>query len=172
VWIPVKISVERLFGQHPEVIEVDQGLQLHGDLANRYPNGVRIAGKVSPISRGVYLEGFVEGREQETCVRCLEPFERDTRVAIEEAYSEDIAPADAQFTAMSPLIERTIDVDDLVTQLLEVDEPLAAVCSDDCRGICDTCGKNRNREQCTCSEKRVDERLAGLAKFMQEPGVN
>lgn len=170
--LPVKISVEHLFGQHPEVVEVDQPLRLSGDLAARYRNGVRVVAKLSHISRGVYMEGFVEGREEEMCARCLEPFERDTRVTIEEAYSEEIAPAEAQFSEVSPLVERAIDVGELVTQLLEVDEPLAAICSEHCRGICPTCGVNRNRDQCACSEHVVDERLAGLAKFMEEPGVN
>jgi uncharacterized protein len=168
----LKISVERLFGLHPDTIEVDQTLRLRGDLATRYPSGVRVVADISHISRGAYVEGRIEGREQETCVRCLEPFLRDARVKIEEAYSEDVTPAEAQFSEMSPLVERTIDVDDLVTQLLEIDEPLAAVCSQDCRGICPTCGVNRNRSACACSERRIDERLAGLAKFMEEPGAN
>ncbi|HXM19528.1 MAG TPA: DUF177 domain-containing protein [Candidatus Tumulicola sp.] len=168
----MKISVERLFGPHPDTIEVDQALRLQGDLATRYPRGVHIVANISHITRGAYVEGRIEGREEETCVRCLEPFERHTRVTIEEAYSEEIAPAEAQFSEVSPLVERAIDVGELVTQLLEVDEPLAAICSESCRGICPTCGINRNRDQCACSEHVIDERLAGLAKFMEEPGVN
>lgn len=168
----MKISVERLFGRDVEVIEVDQRLQLGDELAARYPDGVHVVATVRHIQRGVYMEGYVEGREAEACVRCLEPFVRVTRVQIEEPFSEDVRLADAQFSDIAPLVDRSIDLNELVEQLLEVDEPLAAVCSQDCRGICQRCGANRNREQCGCSESETDPRFAGLTKFLQEPGVN
>lgn len=170
--IPVKISVERLFGPDVEVIEVDQHLRLGDDLAARYPEGVRIVASVRRMQRGAYMVGEIAGREVETCARCLEPFVRDARVEIAEAFSEDVPEQDAQFADLAPLVDRTIDVSELVEQLLEVDEPIAAVCSDQCAGICPYCGANRNREQCTCHDEQIDERLAGLAKFLQEPGVN
>ena len=170
--IPVKLSVERLFGRDIEVIEFDQRLRLSDDLAARYPDGVHVVASVRPIQHGVYMEGVVEGQEVETCARCLETFERTARVDIAEAFSEDVPAIDAQFSDVAPLVGREIDVSELVVQLLEVDEPMAAVCSETCRGICPMCGANRNRERCDCREPRVDERLAGLAKFLQEPGVN
>jgi DUF177 domain-containing protein len=170
--IPVKISVEHLFGPDVEVIEVDQHLRLGDDLATAYPDGVRVVASVRRIQHGVYMEGEITGREAETCVRCLEPFVRDARVEIAEAFSEDVRPQDAQFADLAPLVDRTIDVNELVEQLLEVDEPIAAVCMQDCAGICPHCGVNRNRERCNCHEEQIDERLAGLAKFIQEPGVN
>ena len=170
--IPVKLSVERLFGRDVEVIEVDQRLRLSDDLAARYPDGVRVVASIRPIEHGVYMEGMVEGQEVETCARCLEAFERTARVDIAEAFSEDVPATDAQLSDIAPLVGREIDVSELVEQLLEVDEPMAAVCSEICRGICPTCGANRNRERCECRESGIDERLAGLAKFLQEPGVN
>src|SRR5215469_18364764 len=69
--IPVKISVERLFGSDVEVIDVDQSLRLHDELAARYPDGVRVTASIRRIQRGVYMEGEVAGDEVETCARCL-----------------------------------------------------------------------------------------------------
>ena len=118
------------------------------------------------------MEGFVEGVETETCARCLEEFRRPTRVEFEEAFSEDVAPNDAMFSDVSPLVGREIDLDDLVTQLLEVDEPMAAICDERCKGICPVCGSNRNISGCDCKEPIVDERLAGLARLLQERDRN
>ena len=164
----MKIPVDRLFGSDVEAIEVNQTLRLSGDLGQRYPDGVRVVATVAPISHGVYMEGYVEGAEAETCVRCLEPFHRQTKVVVEETYSEDVAPADALISDVAPLVDRTIDLDELVAQLLEVDEPMAAVCDERCKGICPTCGANRNVVACRCEERIVDERLAGLARLQQE----
>ncbi|MBV8172248.1 MAG: DUF177 domain-containing protein [Candidatus Eremiobacteraeota bacterium] len=168
----MKISVERLFGPDVEVIDVDQSLRLRDELAARYPDGVRVTAGIRRIQRGVYVEGEITGSEVETCVRCLEPFVRSTRVEIAEPFSEDVSAKDAQFADVAPLVDRTIDLSELVEQLLEVDEPIAAVCGDECRGICPHCGVNRNTQRCECRDEQIDERLAGLAKFIQEPGAN
>ena len=168
----MKIPVDRLFGTDVEAIEVNQNVRLPGDLGARYPNGVNVVATISRISHGVYMEGYVEGVETETCVRCLEEFQRPTRVAVEEAFSEDVAPKDALFSEVSPLVDRTIDLDDLLTQVLVVDEPMAAVCDERCKGICPVCGGNRNVTACDCKETVVDDRLAGLARFLQERGNN
>ena len=168
----MKIPVDRLFGGDVEAIEVNQVVRPTGDVGARYPGGVHVVATVGPITHGVYMEGHVEGIETETCVRCLEEFQRPTRVSIEETFSEDVAPKEALFSDVSALVDRTIDLGDLVTQLLEVDEPMAAVCDERCKGICPVCGSNRNVSNCDCKEQLVDERLAGLAKLLQERDRN
>lgn len=164
----MKISVERLF--HPDIasIEIDSPVRFEGDLAERYPAGVRVAGQITRIAHGVHLRGQVQGDERETCVRCLEVFWRRADVAFDETFSEDVAPADELFSDVAPLVGRSIDLTQLVEQVLEVDEPLAAVCTEHCRGICAHCGANRNQTDCTCHEGVIDERLAGLAALRDE----
>ena len=173
---PVKISVDRLFSRDVEGIEFDERLSLHGDLKERYPQGARAVGKITKITHGVYVEGFVDGMERETFARCLEPFYREAHVEIAEPYSEDVAERDAQFSDVAPLIGREIDLDLLVVELLEVDEPIAAVCGESCLGICPECGGNRNLAECSCNARlaaaraqAASERWAGLTKFLQEP---
>ena len=164
----MRIPVDRLFGNDVEAIKVDQVVRPPGGVGARYPEGVRVVATIGRITHGVYMEGHVEGVEAETCVRCLEDFKRPTKVAIEEAFSEDVEPKDALFSDVAPLVDRRIDLDDLVTQLLEVDEPMAAVCDERCKGICPVCGGNRNVDDCDCKEPIVDDRLAGLSRLIQE----
>jgi uncharacterized protein len=168
----VKVSVDRLFGSDVDAIEVDQVVRPSGELGERYPDGVRLTASIERITHGVYLEGNIDGSELETCARCLETFRRPTHIVVEETFSEDVAPSEAMFADVSPLIDRSIDVDALVEQLLEVDEPMAAICDARCKGICPICGANRNVTACACEERIVDERLAGLSKFLQERETN
>lgn len=164
----MKISVEPLF--HPDVtaIDVDQQLRLAGELASRYPDGVHVKATITPIAHGVHMHGTLSGTETETCVRCLEPFPRPATVNIEETFSEDVRRDEDMYADVAPLVDRSIDLSDLVSQLLEVDEPMAAVCSDTCRGICPMCGANRNLVSCSCEAHTVDARLAGLARLRDE----
>jgi len=40
--------------------------------------------------------------------------------------------------------------------------PESPVCSEDCKGLCPTCGINRNQGACTCAREEGDPRLAVL----------
>jgi DUF177 domain-containing protein len=106
--------------------------------------------------------------ERETCARCLDEFRRPTTIDVEETFSEDVKPDEDLYADVAPLIDRSIDLSDLVSQLLEVDEPMAAVCAPGCLGICPVCGGNRNVVKCECEAHTVDVRLAGLARLRDE----
>ncbi|MBC5806418.1 MAG: DUF177 domain-containing protein [Candidatus Eremiobacter antarcticus] len=164
----MKISVDRLFHPDIEAIEIEQTLRFREELGQRYPNGVRLNGRITHISHGVHVHGSIEGSERETCVRCLEPFWRDTNILVEETYSEDVKPQDELFSDVAPLTDRSIDLSALVAQLLEVEEPLAPVCRESCAGLCPRCGVNRNEIACGCAQDALDERLAGLAVLRDE----
>jgi DUF177 domain-containing protein len=168
----VKISVDRLFHPDVEAIEVDQQLRLTGDLATRYPDGVHVKASITPITRGVHMQGALEGMEAETCVRCLETFARPAKIEIEETFSEDVGREQDFYADVSSLVDRSIDLTDLVSQLLEVDEPMAAVCRPSCLGICPVCGANRNAVSCGCEAHTPDARLAGLARLRDEVQAN
>jgi uncharacterized protein len=164
----MKISVERLFHPDVEAIEVDQVVGPSGELASRYIDGVRLMAKITHITHGVFMQGSIEGRERETCARCLESFDRTTKIEVAETFSEDVGKDEDFYSNVAPLVDRTIDLTDLVSQLLEVDEPMAALCSPGCLGICPSCGVNRNKKACACVHTQPDPRLAGLALLRDE----
>jgi uncharacterized protein len=164
----VKIPVDRLFHPDVQAIEVEQNVRPGGELAARYPDGVQLLAKINRISHGVHMQGVLLGVERETCARCLEGFDRPIKIDVAETFTEDVGKDEDFYADVSPLIDRTIDLTDLVSQLLEVDEPMAALCSPSCHGICPTCGANRNNSPCVCSQTRPDPRLAGLARLRDE----
>ena len=43
-----------------------------------------------------------------------------------------------------------------------IETPTSVLCSDDCKGICDVCGVDRNEASCECVVVVRDERWAAL----------
>ena len=43
--------------------------------------------------------------------------------------------------------------------------PMKPLCSEDCRGICPTCGKDLNNGECRCGKRSMDPRWEGLLKL-------
>ncbi|MEW6720280.1 MAG: DUF177 domain-containing protein [Thermodesulfobacteriota bacterium] len=46
-----------------------------------------------------------------------------------------------------------IEVNDVFWEQVALEIPLKVVCSEDCKGVCPTCGANRNREECSCATR-------------------
>jgi uncharacterized protein len=55
-----------------------------------------------------------------------------------------------------------IDLEDILREQVLLALPMQRVCSDDCKGICPACGKNRNEAMCDCTTEKVDDRWGAL----------
>ena len=69
-------------------------------------------------------------------------------------------------TLLAP--EGKIGLEDLAIEQLYLNLPLKPVCSTACKGLCPTCGSNRNVTDCGCAREAVDPRLAPLLPFRKK----
>jgi uncharacterized protein len=64
-----------------------------------------------------------------------------------------------------------IDLGEMVREQMLLALPLRRLCREDCRGLCPSCGVNRNTGTCECPPAEpadVDERLAPLRKIFDK----
>ena len=113
------------------------------------------------IATRVHLPGGgVETGEapwQAVCSRCLQPVAGDIAVHVDELYEP--APLEGE---TYPLDDDTLDLTPLVRDALLLELPLAPLCTEDCAGICPSCGADRNETQCDCRVDDTDPRWAAL----------
>ena len=104
----------------------------------------------------------------ETCHRCLARFEKrlDQEVDLlfiprERMPDEiDVELADEDMNIASYV--DTVDLAQVIDEQVALALPMKILCSEECRGICPTCGKELNQGKCDCGVERVDERLLVL----------
>ena len=60
-----------------------------------------------------------------------------------------------------------LDMDELIYTEVVLAMPNKHLCSEDCKGICQECGKNLNDGPCDCATKTGDPRLAALSKLLE-----
>lgn len=120
----------------------------------------------------------VEGEAEVPCSRCLEP----ARVAISGnlRYLFSLRPkedrqddADGEPDGDEELIlldswEDEIDAAPLIWEALITSLPSAALCSEDCKGLCPQCGTNLNKSACGCRGEGGDPRLSVLRSLIKE----
>ena len=116
-----------------------------------------------------HLAGTVRATIELACSRCLEPFEWPVDATFDLRYQPRALNQGEG--------EREIEEDDLSTAFYENDEidlghlmreqfylslPMKPLCREDCKGLCPTCGTNRNMAPCGCATEWEDPRLAVL----------
>ena len=58
-----------------------------------------------------------------------------------------------------------MELEDVLREQVLLALPMQRVCSEDCKGICPVCGKNRNEAECDCRIESHDHRLEALRKL-------
>jgi uncharacterized protein len=119
------------------------------------------------------------------CSRCLERFlfpvsekldliylpasPADTTGAEQAEDEEDICLTE-QDMVVAYHREGCIDLGETVRGQLLLALPMKRLCRDDCRGLCEVCGTNRNVASCQCPQASTDFRLAPLARLLERAG--
>jgi len=122
--------------------------------------------------RTIVVSGELSSRIRFLCSRCLAPIDEQFVLPFEEQFRvmKPSDPPPDEEDEFEPVTEDRIDLDPYLEEELVVQLPLAPLCSDDCKGLCPTCGTNRNEQACACSEDRIDPRLEALQNwFKSEP---
>ena len=60
-----------------------------------------------------------------------------------------------------------IDLDEILSTCFVLDMETKFLCSEDCKGLCSTCGKNLNLGPCEC-RKPIDPRFAVLEQLLDK----
>lgn len=104
-----------------------------------------------------------------TCDRCAEPFQQEIDQEFDLIYSPAPETSPGAEIAIGPSDSHIafyegngLDLNDILQEQVLLAIPLQRVCRADCRGICPTCGQNRNETDCQCREKIVDDRWSAL----------
>ena len=58
-----------------------------------------------------------------------------------------------------------LELEDILREQVLLALPMQRVCSEDCKGICPHCGKNRNQSACDCAIHTGDDRWGALRKL-------
>jgi uncharacterized protein len=167
----------------PEGLDVDESLlpgEVHLEGEDSFalqPGGTLRCHLERTEEATIHVRGHLDARLGLECGRCLEPFawvvDQDLDLFylphLEGNLTEDedeVELADRELL-VSYYRDGRLDLGELVREQLFLSLPMAKVCREACRGLCPTCGVNRNLGSCDCATgEDVDPRLAPLARLL------
>ena len=123
----------------------------------------------------VWLRGPVRTKLSLVCARCLKGF----ACSVESRLDIELVPKDAE--PQAPEVELSndemdihffegdeIDIDPYVFEEIMLTIPIKALCSDVCKGMCPSCGKNLNTGGCRCEKIGTSVLGEKLKSFLKE----
>jgi uncharacterized protein len=150
------------------------------------PGEVHLEGEDSFTLKSGHLRALVERGDDETvhvrgrlaaelglqCGRCLDPFPLALEQELDLFYLAHRTGEGAEEEEEVELSDRDVvvayyegdrlDLGDVIREQLFLAAPLSRLCRPDCRGLCPTCGANRNQTACACPPV-VEESLSPFA---------
>jgi uncharacterized protein len=100
------------------------------------------------------------------CNRCMDDVIKNVEADFVKEFKTD--PHDDEEELHEYLKGSVLDLEKLVLDEVYMNVPMKVLCSEDCLGICKSCGKNLNHTACDCEDDNVDPRLAGLKDLFND----
>lgn len=145
-----KIDIGGLVAGGRQVLSVTDDVPLESFEGIAFPNPARVRLEVRYVDRLLHIEGQVDVEARGECDSCLEGVVRVLHVEVDERLDPGDGREDDPFGASNVLTGDRLDIADLSQQLVLSELPMRLRCSEDCRGLCGTCGTNKNTDACSC----------------------
>ncbi|MGB3707433.1 YceD family protein [Gordonia sp. (in: high G+C Gram-positive bacteria)] len=129
--------------------------------------------RLESVNEGVLVTGTVGGHAVGQCSRCLDPIEDDITVFLTELFAYPNSATDktaSEEEDLERIIDEEIDLEQVVIDAIATDLPLSPLCTEDCPGLCQTCGIKLADAEPDHHHDLIDPRWAKLADKIK-PGA-
>jgi uncharacterized protein len=135
-------------------------------------SAVEIKGKLTKGIVALTVEGKISSVAGMECTRCLQPVEHKLHIPFKTEFitAENYTAAkeaELQEQDLDTAVYEgdKIDLTEIVREQILLNLPEQVFCKENCRGLCEKCGANRNLIDCNCIEKEFDPRWSALREL-------
>jgi uncharacterized protein len=127
----------------------------------------------------IRIRASLQTRIGVACARCLEPVEQPIDTNFDLIFRPAGADSDHADHAISTS-ETEIGyyegdgllLEDVLREQILLALPAKTLCSEDCKGLCPECGRNRNTDPCDCAATSTDPRWSSLQAIRSQVKPN
>jgi uncharacterized protein len=136
---------------------------------------LEVHGSAELLDGQIHINGQLHTRLEMVCARCLEPVVEEVSRDFDLFYRplqsiqrEEEMRLKLDDTEMAFFKGEGLFLTDVLAEQVLLALPMKVICRSDCRGLCPHCGTNLNADQCRCSVRALDPRMAPLARLKQD----
>lgn len=121
---------------------------------------------VANVGDVILLDGNVQAVFIRTCGRCTKEY----KLTCIGEFKEKFYPAGTTGIGAEEFVfsDDLIDITQVVREGLLLAEPIQSVCSEDCKGLCPTCGVDKNAGKCSCDAHEINPKFEALRQLLKK----
>jgi uncharacterized protein len=166
---PHTVDIQGILSGTGQVLKLEDRVPVEPFEGIEFPQPARVDLTARCADRILMIEGTVHAEAEGDCDACLEHVIMSIDVEVGERLDPDIDRANDPFGEGNVLVDGRLDVADLVRQVVLTVLPMGLRCSDECKGLCGTCGANLNAGLCPCDQVQVNDGEQGGKSKMEDP---
>jgi uncharacterized protein len=109
------------------------------------------------VNEGIVVTGHIRAPWRGECRRCLRSVEGQVDATLLEVFEPE--PVEGETRRLEGT---TIDLEPVAREAVLLELPLAPLCTETCRGLCDQCGADRNEDPAHSHDDPGDPRWSAL----------
>jgi uncharacterized protein len=128
--------------------------------------------QIRKAGRSVLISGKLDTTLRLQCVRCLKEFSYPlstnfelTLFPLKEAPAEEETELGSEEMEASFFEGGEIHLSEIACEQIFLEIPYQPLCSEDCKGLCPTCGQDLNLSSCGCAGEEVTSAFSDLKKL-------
>ena len=136
-----------------------------------FPSPMKVKGEITNTAGYMRMTLTTSVEYVAQCARCLSPVSGVFTLDLEKTVAPRNLLGDLDEDKLDDyaiIEDGFLDMDEQLRAQIEMEFPARFLCHDDCRGLCQRCGKNLNEGECDCPKKEIDPRLLPLQKLLEE----
>ena len=140
-----------------------------------FPSPMKVSGDITNTAGYMRMNLSAVVDYSALCARCLTDINGSFALNLEKTVATRDVLADLPEDKLDDyaiIDDGFLNPDEQILDQLIMEFPSRFLCGESCKGLCQRCGRNLNREVCSCTEKEIDPRLAPLQKILEEMKKN
>jgi uncharacterized protein len=176
--VPVTNLLKKVFSRERFTANLDIAVGEHGVSEKSDRGDLKLEVWLESSPDGIRVKGDIQGSVSLQCTRCLEEYRQDLDIAVDEFYrraglstlggdGRRLADGEIQEEDEYVIAEGAIDLNLLLNDAVMLSLPIKHLCTEECKGLCQWCGKNLNEGECGCVREVIDPRLEVLKTLLE-----
>lgn len=136
-----------------EIFEEEKAKNL--GLTEHFKNDIALECRMDKSNHQIILDCTVKGNAEFSCDRCNEEFEMELSNSFQVScfFEEKDTDDDEINIKFLTADQDKIDITEEIKDYLLLSIPMKALCDEECKGLCPSCGQNLNESTCSCSNE-------------------
>lgn len=144
------------------------------ELGEPFYNSFKSNVKLDKLHDQIIIDVSSEFKVKFECDRCGKVFRTKLKSDYQMVYLMNEPPAETDSLNVSYLSRDAvkIDISSDVREYALLSIPMKKLCKEKCKGLCPNCGKDLNKEQCSCKNDEIDPRWKPLIDLKDKLNLN